>query len=88
MLQDHGVTAIQAAQVQECEWVARLANMAHNTRFYINDTVIENVTKFKYLGWIISVDDYNKQQCIQLQYYQSFQNVVPHEPNSQLGYSW
>jgi hypothetical protein len=51
---------IQAAQVQECEWVARVANMAHNIRFYINDTVIENVNEFKYLlGWIISADNYN-----------------------------
>jgi hypothetical protein len=33
--------------------------MTHNIRFYINDTVIENVTDFKYLGQIISADDYN-----------------------------
>jgi hypothetical protein len=36
--------------------VARLANMARNIKFYINDTVIENVTEFKYLGRIISAE--------------------------------
>jgi hypothetical protein len=41
---------IQAAQLQECERVARLANVARNIKFYINDTVIENVTEFKYLA--------------------------------------
>lgn len=50
---------IQAAQRQERERVARLANMARNIKFYINDTVIENVTEFKYLGRIISADDYD-----------------------------
>jgi hypothetical protein len=50
---------IQAAQCQERERVARLANMAHNIKFYINDTVIENVTEFKYLGRIISADGYD-----------------------------
>jgi hypothetical protein len=50
---------IQAARRQERERVARLANMAHNIKFYINDTVIENVTEFKYLGRIISADDYD-----------------------------
>jgi hypothetical protein len=33
--------------------------MDNNIRFYINDTVIENVNEFKYLGWIISADDYD-----------------------------
>jgi hypothetical protein len=50
---------IQAARRQERERVARLANMACNSKFYINDTVIENVTEFKYLGRIISADDYD-----------------------------
>jgi hypothetical protein len=50
---------IQAARLQERERVARLANMARNIKFYINDTVIENVTEFKYLGWTISADDYD-----------------------------
>jgi hypothetical protein len=50
---------IQAARHREHERVARLANMARNIKFYINDTVIENATEFKYLGWIISADDYD-----------------------------
>jgi hypothetical protein len=49
---------IQAARRQERERVARLAKMARNIKFYI-DTVIENVTEFKYLGRIISADDYD-----------------------------
>jgi hypothetical protein len=44
---------IQAAQIHECEQLARLANIAHNIRFYINDTVIENVNEFKYLVTIL-----------------------------------
>jgi hypothetical protein len=45
---------IQAARCQERERVARLANMARNIKFYINDTVIENVTEFKYLGQTVT----------------------------------
>jgi hypothetical protein len=52
MLQVNGVTgAIQAAQLQEQERIARLANTAHNIRFYINDTEIENVTKYT-VSWM------------------------------------
>jgi hypothetical protein len=52
MLQVNGVTrAIQAAQLQEQERIARLANTAHNIRFYINDAEIENVTKYT-VSWM------------------------------------
>jgi hypothetical protein len=51
ILQVNGGTAIQAAQLQEQEWIARLANTAHNIRFYINDTEIENVTKYT-VSWM------------------------------------
>jgi hypothetical protein len=88
MLQDHGVAAIQAARRQECERVARLANMSRTIKFYINDTVIENVTEFKYLGWIISADDYDDGAVnFNITKACSKMCVVPHVLNSQLGYS-
>jgi hypothetical protein len=78
---------IQAARRQERERVARLANMARNIKFYINDTVIENVTEFKYLGQIISADDYDD-GAVNFNITKASKTwLVLHVPNSQSGYS-
>ena len=49
----------QAARAQERERVVRLANMARNVKFYVNGEPIESITEFKYLGRMMSADDYD-----------------------------
>jgi hypothetical protein len=47
----------QAARIQEHEKIASLAQLARNVKFFVNGEPLETVTKFKYLGRILSADD-------------------------------
>ena len=45
--------------VLECERITRQAAQANNIVFYINGIALDNVTECKYLGCIISADDWD-----------------------------
>ena len=49
----------QTARVFESEQITRQAAQGKDIVFYINGTTLDNVTEFKYLGHIISADDWD-----------------------------
>ena len=58
-LQWRPFTRSQTAHVFECEQVTRQATQAKDIVFYINGIALDNETEFKYLGHIISADDWD-----------------------------